>query len=69
MRVSITVKSDARDDRIEEQEDGSLCVYVRAPAEKGRANIAVIRLLSKRYKKDVKLVSGFTSHHKTVELT
>ena len=69
MRVSITVKPGARDDRIEEQEDGSLVVYVRAPAEKGKANIAVIRLLSRHYKKNVKLVSGFTSHHKIVDLT
>jgi len=69
MRVSITVKPGASDDRIEEQKDGSLRVYVRAPAEKGKANIAVIRLLSKHYKKDVKMVSGFASHHKIVELT
>ncbi len=69
MRVSIIVKPGARDDRVEEQEDGSLIVSVRAPAERGKANIAVIKLLSRHFKKDVRIVSGFTSRHKVVEFT
>jgi len=69
MRVFVTVKPGSRDDKIEEQDDGSLLVCVRAPAERGKANIAVIRLLSRHFKKNVELVSGFTSHHKIVELT
>ena len=69
MRISITVKPSSRDDRVEEQEDGSLVVRVKAPAKGGKANIAVIRLLSKHFKRDVRMVSGFTSHIKIVEFT
>jgi uncharacterized protein (TIGR00251 family) len=69
MRVSITVKPGSREDRVEVQEDGSLVVSVRAPAERGKANTAVIKLLSRHFKRDVKIVAGFTSRHKIVEFT
>lgn len=47
-------------------------VGVRARAEDGKANEAVIRLLAKHFgvaKSRVKIVLGTTSRHKTVEIT
>jgi hypothetical protein len=69
MRVYITVRPSSRTEKVEEQEDGSLLIGVRAPAKGGEANRAVIRLLSRHFKKDVRIVSGLTSHRKMVEVT
>ena len=69
MRISVTVHPGSRENEVEEQEDGSYVVKVKAPAERGRANTAAIKLLSKYFKAEVRIVSGFTSRHKTVEVT
>jgi uncharacterized protein (TIGR00251 family) len=42
-----------------------LLVYLKSPAEKGRANAELVRLLSKSYGK-VRIVRGFKKKTKTV---
>jgi uncharacterized protein (TIGR00251 family) len=47
--------------------DGSLLVYVREPAIDGKANQAVVKVLSEYYKVSksrVKIISGKTSNQK-----
>lgn len=44
----------------------ALRVDIRAPAEDNKANIEVIKFFSKEMKKEVKIVSGFTSKRKTL---
>ncbi len=47
---------------------GMLHVRVREPAERNRANIATIRLLSKHFGRPVRLVGGMSSRTKVVEV-
>ena len=68
MRIQVTVRPDSREEKAEKQDDGSYVVKVKAPAEKGKANAAVVKLLSKHLNADVKIVSGLTSRHKIVEV-
>ncbi len=52
--------------------DGSLLVFVSEPAIDGRANQAVVKLLSKYYevsKSKVQIVSGLTSKNKRFLIT
>jgi uncharacterized protein (TIGR00251 family) len=70
MRVSVEAHPNARTDRVEFA-DGLLRVWVRAPAIDGRANKAIERLLAKALAlrpRQVQIVSGATSRHKTVEI-
>jgi hypothetical protein len=55
-------------ERVDEQADGSLVVWVKAKAEKGKANIAVVKLLSKHFGGRVRIISGITSRQKIVEV-
>lgn len=51
--------------------DDELKVRVSAVPEKGRANVAVIKLLAKALgisKSDINLMSGLTSRHKVFEI-
>jgi uncharacterized protein (TIGR00251 family) len=53
------------------EEAGRLKVYVTAPPEKGKANAAVLELLSRYFgvkKQKVILLKGATSPHKTIEI-
>ena len=58
----------SRMERVDEQGDGSLVVWVKARAEKGKANIAVVKLLSKHFGGRVRIISGITSRQKIVEV-
>ncbi len=53
MIIKIKVFPNSPEERIEDL-DGSLNIYVKARAENNKANLAVIKLLSKYYKKSVK---------------
>lgn len=68
MRVSIQVHPGSREEQIEKQEDGSYLVRVKARAEKGRANATAVKLLSKHFNAEARIVSGFTSRYKIVEV-
>ena len=68
MRKEIKVVPNAGSDEVSEK-DGMLIVKVRAPAKDNKANIAVIKLLSKHFGKDVRIVSGLRSKKKIVDIS
>ncbi len=51
MRISVKARPSSKKDTVEEQEDWSIVVRVKAPAKEGKANVAVVRLLSKHLKR------------------
>jgi uncharacterized protein YggU (UPF0235/DUF167 family) len=56
---------------VEVLEDGTLLLYVRAPAVEGKANKAAEELLAAHLglsKRSVRLISGQTSRHKRFEV-
>jgi|TARA_Y100000310_G_C20465610_1_gene707501 uncharacterized protein (TIGR00251 family) len=66
--MKILVKANAKENSI--KFDENLNVYrvsVRAKPENGKANLEIIKFLSKHYKKKVKIKSGFKSKRKTIE--
>lgn len=72
MRVSVTVKPGSKKGPLVQQGLlGDLLVYVREPALDGKANVAVIKLLSEYYhvpKTRIVIVKGNTSTHKICEI-
>jgi uncharacterized protein (TIGR00251 family) len=68
-RLRLRVHPKARKDAITGVFAGALKVSVTAPPEKGKANDAVVKLLSKALelpKRSIEIVSGETSQDKTV---
>lgn len=71
MKHTITVKTQAKKNSVEEAADGSLRVFVKAPPHEGRANEAVIETLAAHFgvpKSRVTIVGGFTSKKKIVKI-
>jgi hypothetical protein len=64
-------KAHAREDRVLGVRAGELVVSVRAPAEKGKANAEIVRVIAKALgvsRDDVALKSGGSSPHKVFQV-
>jgi uncharacterized protein (TIGR00251 family) len=71
VRIGLRVKVGGRSDRLIGAHGGALKLEVKAVAERGRANAAVIRLLAGLFevtRSAVDIVSGSTSKDKLVEI-
>lgn len=72
MIVSVTIKPNSKKGPlIEKMADDSLLVYVREAAVDGKANEAMVKMLSKHYKVPktrITIIRGHTSRQKTIEI-
>ena len=70
--VSVTAKPNAFEDRLEWADERSCVAWVRAAAEKGKANVAVEKLLAAHFgiaRLRVKIIRGASSSRKLVEIS
>ena len=64
MRITVDVKPKSKKDNVELISENHFMVHTRAPASKGKANVAVTKLLKKHIGKPVSIISGHTSSRK-----
>jgi uncharacterized protein (TIGR00251 family) len=63
--LSVYVKPDSREFKIEMEENG-LVVHCREAPVKGKVNKELVKELSRLFKRRIEIVSGFTSKQKKV---
>ena len=71
MKIFVKVRPKAGENKIEKIDNFSYKICVSEEPKNGKANLAVIKLLSDYFKvssKDIKLVSGFSSRNKIFEI-
>lgn len=72
MKISVHLKPNSRHrEEVVVNDDGSLTIYIKAPAIEGRANVAATKLLAKHFgvaPSNVNLLRGATSKHKVFEI-
>ncbi len=68
MRIIVDVKAESREEGVERIDEGHYLVRIREPRKKGKANVAVLKLLKKHLGKQVSLVSGATSNTKIIDV-
>lgn len=71
MKIFVKVKPGSRKEVVEKIDDTHFSVDVKAKAEKGKANQAVIKILAKYFKiprSQVKMVSGVFSRQKVFDI-
>jgi uncharacterized protein YggU (UPF0235/DUF167 family) len=71
MRLRIRVKPGAREEKVSREPDGSLLVSVKARAQEGKANEAVVKAVAKHLrlpKSSVRIASGLSSRTKMLEV-
>lgn len=72
MKIFTKIKPNSRHrEEVIANDDGSLTIYIKAPAIEGRANLAAVKLVAKYCgvtPSRVKLVRGATSRNKVFEI-
>lgn len=71
MQKKVKVKPNSKQQKIEEQADGSLNVHLKSPPVDGKANEELIKLLAEKFnvpKSYIRIKSGATSRQKLVEI-
>ncbi|CUS78157.1 hypothetical protein JGI7_02012 [Candidatus Kryptonium thompsonii] len=71
MRIFVKVKPNAKVEKVEKIDEVHFVVSVKAPPVEGKANEALIKLLSDYFnipKGNIKIVSGLSSKSKIVEI-
>lgn len=67
MKIRVDVKPSSRETRVERTEKGMI-VWLTEPADKGKANVQLVKLLSRLLGARVRLVSGATGRKKLIEV-
>ncbi|MCW4037542.1 MAG: DUF167 domain-containing protein [Candidatus Bathyarchaeota archaeon] len=68
MRISVTVKTNARESRVEKIGDDEYVVMVTESPRRGKANVALLKLLSRHFEGQARIVSGVKSRKKIIEI-
>ena len=71
MQINIKVKPNSKEQKIIEEENGSLTIRLKSPPVDGKANEELIKVLSKKYhvpKSYIRIKSGISSRQKLVEI-
>lgn len=71
MKKQVKVKPNSRQQKIEEETDGSLTVHLKSPPVDGKANDELIQILAKKFdvpKSSIRIKSGLSSRNKLIEI-
>jgi uncharacterized protein YggU (UPF0235/DUF167 family) len=71
MRINVKAKPNAREEKIEKIDENNFVVSVKELPEKGKANNAIRNALAIYFKiasARVKIVSGYSSRNKVIEI-
>jgi uncharacterized protein len=72
MKLSVTVKPNAKKDAVVLLKDGGLVVSLKAPSREGKANARLFAVLATHFDTSpscIRIVSGMTSRKKIVEIS
>lgn len=68
MIIKIKIKPQSKEERIDKISESEYFACLKERAEKGKANIALLKLLRKEFGKNAKIVKGKSSRNKIVEV-
>lgn len=71
MKIFVKVKTGAKEEKIEKTDENNYKVFIKERPEKGLANKAVIKILSRYFKvpqKNAIIISGFSSRQKIIKI-
>ncbi len=71
MKINVRVKPFSREEKIIQSEDGKLTIWVKEGPFEGRANKAVIKMISRHFRipqSKISIVCGHKNRNKIIEI-
>ena len=68
MKINIKVKSSSSQEKVEKIDDQNYLVWLKEKPIDGKANVKLMKILRKYFKKEVEITSGLTSKNKIIEI-
>jgi len=68
VKIKLTVKPNSSKNEVIKIKENEYKVNIKAPPQEGKANIELVRLLKKYFKKQVRIISGLKSKEKVIEV-
>lgn len=69
MKINVKVKPNSNKEEIIKISETEYVVNLKEPAKDNKANIELIKLLKRYFKKEVKFIRGLKNRNKIIELT
>jgi len=69
LRIEIKVKTSAKEDCIYKLDNQKYIIHLKTPRRKGKANTALIKLLSKHFNGRITILKGHTSINKIIKIS
>jgi len=66
--LKIKVKTRQKETKIISQSEDEIVLAVKSPPEKNKANLEIIKFLSKHFKIKVRIIKGLKSKNKLIDL-
>jgi len=66
--LKIKVKTRQKETKIISQSEDEIILAVKSPPEKNKANLEIIKFLSKHFKIKVRIIKGLKSKNKLIDL-
>ncbi len=69
MKIFVKAKHDSNENKVEKIDDLNFVVFVKDPPVQGRANRAIVRLLSEYFHTTrIRIISGHISRNKIIDI-
>ena len=68
MKIKIKLHPNSSQEKIKMLKNNEYEVWIKEKPLDNKANLELVKILKKHFKKDVKIKSGFTSRNKIVEM-
>ena len=71
MRISVIVKPNSKQNKVEKIEENKLIVYLKEPPKENRVNVELIEILSEYFKvpkSKISIIRGLTGRQKIIEI-
>lgn len=68
MKISVKVRANSSQEKVVMIDEKNYDVWIKEKPVEGRANESITEILKKYFKREVKIVSGFTSRKKIIEI-
>ena len=68
MIIKVKVKPGSKEQKIEKISDNDYSISLKERAEDNKANLELLKLLKRRFNKQARIIKGFKSKNKIIEI-